>query len=62
MYSWEIDNYLRNKNYVINKDEYVNLINISSSSQIIYVKYDAYSNSFYVETNDGYNWVFRIKE
>ena len=62
MYSWEIDNYLRDRNYVINKNEYMNIADVRLSSQISRVKYDAYSNSFYMETKDGYNWTFWIKE
>lgn len=62
MYSWEIDNYLRNRNYVINKDEYMIITDITLNSQISRIKYDAYANSFYIETSDGYNWIFRMKE
>ena len=62
MYSWEIDNYLKIRNYVINKYEYMNIANTNISTQISRIKYDSYSNSFYMETNDGYSWIFMIKE
>lgn len=62
IYSWEISNFLNNKNYELTKYEYMNITDIELSPQIRRIKYEPYSNSFYMETYDGYNWTFRIKE
>ena len=57
MYSWQIDELLRNKNYVVNKDDCKNIID---SMQICYSKYDPYDDSFVVNTDDGYSWRFKV--
>ena len=62
VYSTEIDNYLRSKNWYLTKEEYIYVSNIEASPQISRLKYEPFGNSFYMETKDGYNWSFRIKE
>ena len=62
IYSHEIDHYLRSRNWLLTRYEYIYISDIQASPQIRKIKYDSYSNSFYMETNDGYNWIFRIKE
>ena len=62
MYSWEIDSYLRSRNWELTKCEYIYVSDVKINPQISKIKYEAFNNSFYMETNDGFNWVFRIKE
>ena len=62
IYSCEIDYYLRSRNWFLTRDEYLYVSNIQSSPQICKVKFNPYENNFYMETYDGYNWIFRIKE
>ena len=62
MYSWEIDSYLRSRNWELTKCEYLYVSDIKVNPQISKLKYEPFNNSFYMETNDGFNWVFRIKE
>ena len=57
MYSYEIDNILKKNNYIVTIDLYKE---ISSSSQICFIKYDTYSNKFCLSTEDGYNWIFEV--
>lgn len=62
MYSWEIDNYIRSRNWILKKHEYIYISDIKVNPQISKIKYEQFSNSFYMETDDGYNWIFRLKE
>lgn len=57
MYSYEIDELLKSKNYVITHNDYKCII---ASSQIISIKYDPYSDDFCISTDDRYNWRFRV--
>jgi hypothetical protein len=62
VYSWEIDNYLRFRNWKLEKHEYIYISDTKVNPQISRIKYEPFSNSFYMETDDGYNWIFRLKE
>ena len=62
IYSWAIDQYLRTRNWLLNREEYIYVSNVNASPQIQKIKYNPYDTSFYMETDDGYNWIFRIKE
>ena len=57
MYSYEIDALLKNKEYIITMDDYKKII---ASSQIIYIKFDPWDDSFVVSTEDRYSWRFRV--
>lgn len=60
MYSHEIENLLKLRNYLLTAKEYINICD--SSNQITYIKYDPYEDVFYVSTEDKYNFKFRIKK
>lgn len=62
MYSWEIDDYLRSRNWELTKNEYIYVSDIKVNPQISRIKFEPFNNSFYMETSDGYNWIFRLKE
>ncbi len=62
MYSHEIDNYLRTRNWVLNKDEYFYITDIYKNPQISRVSYNCYDNSFVMYTKDGYIWKFYVKK
>lgn len=62
IYSWEIDQYLRIRQWNLSREEYIYISNVNASPQIQKIKYNPYDVTFYMETNDGYNWLFRIKE
>ena len=62
MYSWEIDDYLRSRNWKLTKNEYIYVSDIKINPQISRIKFEPFNNNFYMETKDGYNWIFRLKE
>ncbi len=43
MYTWEIENLLKMRNYILYNDEYLNMI--STSPQIKHIKYNDYKNN-----------------
>ena len=59
MYSWEIEQLLKLRNYLITMDEYIRIV---SSKQVNMVKYDPYNNTFYISTADNYNFQLKIKK
>ncbi len=60
MYSHEIENLLKLRNYLLTAKEYIMICN--TSNQIKYIKYDPYEDIFYVSTEDKHNFKFRIKK
>ena len=58
MYSYEIDQLLKNKSYIINANDYVKICN--TSPQIDKIKYESFGNYFYIRTKDGYSWNFSV--
>lgn len=57
MYSWEIDNILKDK-VNIDYNTYVNIIN--TSPQINWMKYNAGDNSVEMTDNEGHKWKFGV--
>ena len=60
MYSHEILELLRLRNYLLTAKEYINVCN--TSNQITYIKYDPFEDVFYISTKDKYNFKFKIKD
>lgn len=58
MYSWEIDSVMKQSNYTISSDAYINIC--STSPQIIRIHYEAFGDYFEIYTEDNYHWKFRI--
>lgn len=58
MYSWEIDNLLKLRNYLISNKEYFNILD--TSSQICGIEYKPYEDNFYMWTDDNYNFKFKV--
>lgn len=58
MYSWEIDNILKNSNYTIDADTYFHICN--TSPQISWIKFNPYSNEYETRTDDGYYWNYKV--
>ncbi len=59
MYTWEIENLLKLKNYVLYGDEYLHMI--STSPQIKEIKYNAYNDTFESWTREDDNSVNYFK-
>ena len=57
MYTWEIQQHLKNNNYYIESELYLQIV---KSPQINYVKYEPYSNQFHMTTSDGLDVKFTV--
>ena len=58
MYSFEIENLLKLRNYLISNKEYFEILN--TSPQIKGVEYKPFENNFYLWTNDNYSARFKV--
>lgn len=58
MYSCEIDSIIKQNNYIIYSDIYINIC--STSPQINHIKYEPFGNYFEVWTSDGYYWKIKV--
>ena len=58
MYSYEIENLLKCRNYLISNKEYFNIC--KTSPQINFIEYNPYNNDFYMKTTDNYNFNFKV--
>ena len=60
MYTWEIQQLMELKNYLISVQEYLNIC--STSPQIREVKYNPYQDNFMIETDESYKVYFKVKK
>ena len=60
MYSWEIEDYLRKRNYSLTRDEYFKLTP-KNCPQICRCLFDSGSNKFFIYTTDDYVFEFEVK-
>lgn len=60
MYSYEIENLLKIRNYLLSSKEYINMC--KTSNQIKSITYKPFEDTFYVATNDNYNFKFKVKK
>ena len=58
MYSYEINEVMKNSNYIIRNDEYLEIC--LNSPQIIRVTYRSFGDSFEIQTSDGWRWSFLV--
>lgn len=61
MYSSEIEQFLKERNYVVNRDECMKIMNSRESTQISEIKYYAASGQYQISTTDGYRFIFKVK-
>lgn len=61
MYSEEIEAFLRERDYVLTSEECNKIINVNTNTQIKNMKYFCANNEYHVSTDDGYNFIFRVK-
>lgn len=59
MYSHEIQELLRIRNYLVSVEEYIKIV---SSKQVKWVKYDPFEDKFHIATEDNYNFQLKIKK
>ena len=58
MYSWEIQQLMEYKNYLLTCKEYIDMF--YGSPQITRVRYNPYSNDYELWTNDNYYTKFKV--
>lgn len=61
MHSQEIDSYLRNKNWKLKPNEYVNIINVNSCPELDHIAYNSQNNDYNIWTKNGYAWTIKIE-
>lgn len=59
MYSYEIDNLLKLRDYIISSSEYFEILN--TSPQINNIKYDTSNDTTMIRTDDNYEVKFKVK-
>lgn len=62
MYTWEIENFLRNNNRIVTREEFYKVVNQVDNPQIIDVRYDANDDTYRILTSDNGDMVFRFQE
>ena len=60
MYSHEIDELIKLRNYLLEVKEYFMICD--TSPQIVRVTYNPYNDEFYIKTNDNYEWTFKVRK
>lgn len=60
MYSWEIQQLLEMKQYLLEAKEYFNIC--ETSPQINWIKYDNYNDTFTITTDDRYKFEFKVRK
>lgn len=58
MYSWEIDNLMKLRDYIISNEEYFKLF--ETSPQINYIEYQNCNDIFRMTTDDRYEFKFKV--
>lgn len=59
MYSYEIDSIMKQNDYTISANTYINIR--STSPQIIRTHYKAFGDYFEIYTEDRYYWKFKVR-
>lgn len=62
MYSYEIENFLKERNYCLTPEEILEVINVSINTQIFYISYNQEYNYYEIRTRDGYCFKFGVKQ
>lgn len=60
MYSYEIQNLMELRNYLLTVKEYLYIC--ETSPQIREVSYNPFEDNFYINTDDRYNFKFKVKK
>lgn len=59
MYSWEIQQLLEAKNFLITFKDYIKICD--ESPQINWIKYDPFTENFIITTDDSYKFEFKVR-
>ena len=58
MYSWELEEFIKNRDFYIGGDDLAFVIDINKHPQINYIKYNPYNNTYQITTSDNYCFYF----
>ena len=61
MYSYEIEEYLKQRNYYLRINELIFITDVKQHPQIDHLKYNAFGDYFEMWTNDGYYFKFEYE-
>ena len=59
MYSWEIEQFIKERNFRIGGDDLVFLVTPSNNPQVTGIRYDAFNNTYIMTTSDNYCFFFQ---
>ena len=60
MYTWEIEQLLTLKEYLLSVEEYLKILD--TSPQIRQVSYNSFTDEFYIETDERFKATFKVKK
>lgn len=60
MYSWEIQQLMEMRNYLLDAEEYFKIC--KTSPQIREINYNAFEDNFHIATDDRYDFNFKVKK
>ena len=58
MFSWELEKFIKDRDFYIGGDDLAFLIDINKHPQINYIHYDASKHQYIIITNDNYYFDF----
>lgn len=61
MYSSEIEQFLKERNYVVTPEECNVLMDVNTNTQIKNMKYFCGNNEYHIVTDDGYHFIFYVR-
>ena len=59
MYSWEIYNFLKDRNYYIGGDDLMKVTSIKENPQLKYIKFNPFDNTYEMLDNEGNFFKFK---
>lgn len=60
MFSWEIENFIKERDYKLTPEECNLIMDVNKNPQITHMKYICANNEYHVSTDDGYNFKFTV--
>ena len=61
LYSSEIEQFLKERNYVVTPEECNVLMDVNTNTQIKKMKYFCGNNEYHIVTDDGYHFIFYVR-
>ena len=62
MYSYEIEQYLKERNYILDSESILPVIDLLVNTQIARIKYSSENNEYEIWTHDGYYFKFTVEQ